>query len=142
LSVSRVGSSAQIKAMKKVAGTLKLDLAQFRELEAFAQFGSDLDDTTKRQLERGRRAVELLKQPQYAPVSTVHQVVVLYALAKGYTDDINIENIKEFESGLIEYAEMNAKKFIEEIRTSKMWTDEGEAELKKAITDFKSSFVK
>ena len=142
LSVSRVGSSAQIKAMKKVAGTLKLDLAQYRELEAFAQFGSDLDDSTKRQLERGKRAVEILKQPQYVPVVAERQVVVLYALTKGYMDDIPVDKIKEFEEGLVSYAENNAKKFYKEIIDTKMWTDTGENELKKAIEDFKSSFAK
>jgi F-type H+-transporting ATPase subunit alpha len=141
-SVSRVGSSAQIKAMKKVAGTLKLDLAQFRELEAFSQFGSDLDESTKRQLERGKRAVEVLKQLQYAPVKTEHQVVTMYALTKGFMDDVPLQKIKEFESGLIDYSERNAKTFYKEIADTKMWTDAGEAELKKAIEDFKSGFVK
>src|SRR3989344_5824137 len=108
-SVSRVGSSAQVKAMKKVAGTLKLDLAQYRELEAFAQFGSDLDDSTKKQLERGKRSVEVLKQLQYAPVKTEHQVVTFYALTKGFMDDVPVEKIKEFEAGLIDYTERNAK---------------------------------
>jgi F-type H+-transporting ATPase subunit alpha len=139
-SVSRVGSSAQIKAMKKVAGTLKLDLAQFRELEAFSQFGSDLDEGTKKQLERGKRAVEVLKQLQYSPVKTEHQVVTLYALTKGFMDDVPIEKIKEFETGLIDYAENNAKIFFKEVIESKMWTDKGEEQLKKAIMDFKSSF--
>ncbi len=141
-SVSRVGSSAQIKAMKKVAGPLKLEMAQYRELEAFAQFGSDLDDATKRQLERGKRSVELLKQLQYSPMKTEHQVVSLYALVKGYMDDVAVEKIKEFEAGLIEYSERNAKTFYKEIATEKMWTDKGEEELKKAIADFKTSFVK
>jgi F-type H+-transporting ATPase subunit alpha len=140
-SVSRVGSSAQIKAMKKVAGTLKLDLAQFRELEAFSQFGSDLDESTKRQLERGRRAVEILKQPQYAPVKTINQVVTLYALVKGYLDTVPTEKIKEFEIGLGEYAERNAKDFYKDVTEKKMWTDESEATLKKAIEEFKVSFV-
>ena len=139
-SVSRVGSSAQIKAMKKVAGTLKLDLAQFRELEAFSQFGSDLDESTKRQLERGKRAVEVLKQLQYAPVKTEHQVVTLYALVKGFMDDVPVENIKEFEAGLIDYTENNAKVFYKEVKESKIWTDKGEEQLKKAIADFKVSF--
>ena len=141
-SVSRVGSSAQIKAMKKVAGTLKLDLAQFRELEAFAQFGSDLDDSTKRQIERGKRAVEVLKQPQYSPVKTEHQVAVLYALVKGFMDDVPVDKIKEFERGLIEYSERNAKTFYKEVTESKIWTDKGEEQLKKAIGDFKESFNK
>jgi len=139
-SVSRVGSSAQIKAMKKVAGTLKLDLAQFRELEAFSQFGSDLDESTKKQLERGKRAVEVLKQLQYAPVKTEHQVVTLYALVKGFMDNVPVARIKEFESGLIDYSGNNAKVFYKEIAESKMWTDKGEEQLKKVITDFKKSF--
>ena len=141
-SVSRVGSSAQIKAMKKVSGTLKLDLAQFRELEAFAQFGSDLDESTKNQLERGKRAVEVLKQPQYAPFATEDQVVVLYALTRGHMDDVAIDKIKSFEEGLIEYAKMNAKTFYKEVTTAKMWTEAGEEELKKVIGDFKQSFSK
>ncbi len=141
-SVSRVGSTAQIKAVKKVAGTLKLDLAQFRELEAFAQFGSDLDESTKRQLERGKRAIEVLKQPQYAPMKIEHQVVVFYALVKGYMDDVPLEKIKAFETGLIEYSERNAKTFYKEVLEKKMWAEKGEAELIKAIEDFKSGFNK
>ncbi len=140
-SVSRVGGNAQIKAMKKVAGTLKLDLAQFRELEAFAQFGSDLDDATKRQIERGKRAVELLKQPQYSPMITVYQVIVLYALTRGYVDDIALDKINLFQNGLIQYTEIHAKSFIKEVTESKMWTDAGEEELKKAIEDFKTNFL-
>ena len=140
LSVSRVGSSAQIKAMKKVAGTLKLDLAQFRELEAFSQFGSDLDEATKRQLERGKRAVEVLKQLQYAPIKIEHQVVTLYALTKGFMDDVAIDKIKEFEQGLTEYSERNAKVFYKQIAEKKMWDEKGEEELKKVIKDFKKSF--
>jgi F-type H+-transporting ATPase subunit alpha len=140
-SVSRVGSSAQIKAMKKVAGTLKLDLAQFRELEAFSQFGSDLDSATKQQLERGKRAVEVLKQPQYSPIKVENQVAVLYALVKGYMDDVPLERIKEFEDGLINYAENNAKKFYKDVIETKMWTDASEAELKKVIEEFKNNFL-
>jgi len=142
LSVSRVGSSAQIKAMKKVAGTLKLDLASFRELEAFSQFGSDLDEGTKKQLERGKRAVEILKQPQYSPVATEKQVVILYALTRGYVDTIALDKIKEFEIGLQEYAEKNAKVFMKEITEAKMWTDAGEAEIKKVIEEYVASFNK
>jgi len=141
LSVSRVGSSAQIKAMKKVAGTLKLDLAQFRELEAFAQFGSDLDDATKNQLERGKRAVEVLKQLQYAPIKIERQVVTLYALTKGYMDDVPVEKIKEFEQKLIDYSEHNAKIFYKQVRELKMWDDKGEEELKRVIVDFKKNFI-
>ena len=141
-SVSRVGGSAQIKAMKKVAGTLKLDLAQFRELEAFSQFGSDLDESTKKQLERGRRAVELLKQPQYSPVLVEHQIIALYALVKGYLDEVPVADIGRFEKELIEYTETNAKKFLKQVREKKMWEEDGEAELKSAIDTFKSTFSK
>jgi len=140
LSVSRVGSAAQIKAMKKVAGTLKLELAQYRELEAFAQFGSDLDESTKKQLERGKRAVEVLKQPQYSPVKIEHQVVALYALIKGFMDDVPVAKIKEFEQGLIDYTEANAKVFFKDIRETKMWSEAGEVEIKEMIGEFKSSF--
>lgn len=140
-SVSRVGGSAQIKAMKKVAGTLKLDLAQFRELEAFSQFGSDLDDATKRQLERGKRAVEVLKQPQYSPVGTIKQIVTLYALVKGYMDTVPVDQIKQFEEELADYAEQNAKDFFTDVTEKKMWTDESEASLKKAIEDFVKTFT-
>jgi F-type H+-transporting ATPase subunit alpha len=141
-SVSRVGGSAQIKAMKKVAGTLKLDLAQFRELEAFSQFGSDLDESTKRQLERGKRAVEVLKQPQYSPVGTTRQIVTLYALVKGYMDNVPVDKIRQFEEELGDYAEVNAKDFYTDIAEKKMWTDESEATLKKVIEDFVKGFVK
>jgi F-type H+-transporting ATPase subunit alpha len=140
LSVSRVGSTAQIKAMKKVAGTLKLDLAQYRELEAFAQFGSDLDEATKRQLERGKRAVEVLKQLQYSPIKIEHQVVTLYALTNGYMDDVPVEKIKKFEEELAEYSEHNAKVFYKEVKEKKMWGEKGEEELKKVIGDFKNNF--
>ncbi len=141
-SVSRVGSSAQIKAMKKVAGTLKLDLAQFRELEAFAQFGSDLDDATKRQLERGKRAVEVLKQPQYSPVVVEHQVAVMYALVKGYMDDIAIDRIKEFETALVEYTERAVPQFFADVKEKGMYSETSEEAFKKAVTDFKAGFVK
>ncbi|MFZ1019460.1 MAG: F0F1 ATP synthase subunit alpha [Minisyncoccia bacterium] len=139
-SVSRVGSTAQIKAMKKVAGTLKLDLAQYRELEAFSQFGSDLDEATKQTLERGKRAVEVLKQLQYSPIKIENQVVALYALTKGFMDDVSVGRIKEFEQGLTEYAERHAKIFYQQIAEKKMWDDIGEEELKKVIEDFKKNF--
>ncbi len=141
LSVSRVGGSAQIKGMKKVAGTIKLDLAQFRELEAFAQFGSDLDEGTKSQLERGKRAVELLKQPQYSPVLVEHQIVQLYALVKGYLDSVAVADIGRFTTELVEYVEQNAKTFLKQVREKNMWEDDGEAELKQAIEDFKKVFA-
>ncbi len=142
LSVSRVGATAQIKAMKKVAGKIKLELAQYRELEAFAQFGSDLDEGTKKQLERGKRSVEVLKQPQYSPVATIDQVVVFYALINGYIDGVDIDKVKEFETGLAEYASRNAKTFYKEVAETRMWSDAGEEELKKVIADFVSSFNK
>ncbi len=142
LSVSRVGGSAQIKGMKKVSGTLKLDLAQFRELEAFSQFGSDLDEATKKQLERGRRSVELLKQPQYSPILVEHQIISLYALGKGYLDDVKVADIGRFEKELVEYVETNAKTFMKQVREKKMWEDDGEAELKSAIESFKTVFEK
>jgi F-type H+-transporting ATPase subunit alpha len=140
-SVSRVGSSAQIKAMKKVSGTLKLDLAQFRELEAFSQFGSDLDEATKRQLERGRRSVELLKQDQYSPISTVDQVISLYALAKGYFDNIPLTDVRTFEKELISYVETHGGPFINEVNEKNMWSDENEELLKKLIVEFKEGFL-
>jgi F-type H+-transporting ATPase subunit alpha len=139
-SVSRVGSAAQIKAMKKVSGTLKLDLAQFRELEAFAQFGSDLDESTKRQIERGKRSVELLKQPQYSPVNISDQVVSLYSLVKGYLDDIELSKIQKFEKGLTDYVSINAKSFIEDIQKDGMWSDESEEILKRSIEEYKELF--
>lgn len=141
-SVSRVGSSAQIKAMKKVAGTLKLDLAQFRELEAFSQFGSDLDDATKRQLERGKRAVEVLKQPQYAPVVVQHQVAVMYALVKGYMDDVPLDMIKKFEQELVEYTERAVPNFFKEVVEKGMYSEESEEAFKNAIVEFKTNFLK
>ncbi len=141
-SVSRVGGSAQIKAMKKVAGTLKLDLAQFRELEAFSQFGSDLDDATKRQLERGKRAVEVLKQPQYSPVNTIRQIVTLYALTKGYMDTVPVDKVKQFEIELGDYTEQHAEDFYKDVMEKKMWTDESEATLKQAMEEFVKEFVK
>ncbi len=141
-SVSRVGSSAQIKAMKKVAGTLKLDLAQFRELEAFSQFGSDLDDATKRQLERGKRAVEVLKQPQYAPVVVQHQVAVMYALVKGYMDDVPLDMIKKFEQELVEYTERAVPNFFKEVVEKGMYSEESEEAFKNVIVEFKTNFLK
>lgn len=140
-SVSRVGGAAQIKAMKKVAGTLKLDLAQFRELEAFSQFGSDLDENTKRQLERGKRAVELLKQTQYSPILVADQVVSLYALTKGYMDEVPLAQVKSFEMELISYVHSNGAQFIKEVTEKGMWSDESEELLKKLIVESKEQFL-
>lgn len=141
LSVSRVGSSAQIKAMKQVAGTLRLDLAQFRELEAFAQFGSDLDEKTRSLIERGRRAVEILKQPQYAPLSVEQEVIVLYALTRGYADDVAVENIHRFERELLTYFGSEGAEATKAILQAQALTPEVEELLKKHIALFKESFI-
>lgn len=126
LSVSRVGSAAQIKAMKQVAGTLRLDLAQFRELEAFAQFGSDLDEKTKTLIERGKRAVEILKQPQYSPLVVEHEVAVLYALTRGHLDDVAVENISLFEKDFIAHLEGDGKDAITLLQKERALTEEVE----------------
>ncbi|MDW8565510.1 F0F1 ATP synthase subunit alpha [Staphylococcus shinii] len=117
-SVSRVGGSAQIKAMKKVAGTLRLDLASYRELESFAQFGSDLDEFTAQKLERGKRTVEILKQDKNKPLPVENQVLIIYALTKGYLDDVPVEDITRFEDELNQWAKSNATELLNEIRTS------------------------
>ena len=141
LSVSRVGGSAQIKAMKSVAGTLRLDLAQYRELAAFAQFGSDLDKATKAQLDRGARMTEVLKQGQYAPLPVEKQVMSLYAATKGYVDDIPVHDVTRFEKELLAYLAANGPEIGESIRTEKKITDATEALLKKAIVNFKDTFA-
>lgn len=141
LSVSRVGGSAQIKAMKAVAGTLRLDLAQYRELAAFAQFGSDLDKATKAQLDRGVRMTELLKQPQYAPLSVERQVISLYAGTKGYIDDVPVTDVTRFEAELLNYIDVNAPEIAQDIIAQKKLTDENEEALKKALSDFKQTFI-
>ena len=142
LSVSRVGSEAQIKAMKQVAGTLRLDLAQFREMEAFAQFGSDLDEKTRSLIERGRRAVEMLKQPQYAPLSVEKEVALLYVLTRGHVDDIKIEEIGRFEREFTAYLEHEGKAASEVILKERALTPEVEELLKKHIDLFKKGFQK
>jgi F-type H+-transporting ATPase subunit alpha len=118
LSVSRVGGSAQTKAMKKVAGTLRLDLAAYREMQAFAQFASDLDVSTQKQLARGERLVELLKQGQYAPMPFEQQVLVIYAATKGFMDDVPVNKVREYESGIVDYFESEKKDVMEELRAS------------------------
>jgi F-type H+-transporting ATPase subunit alpha len=142
ISVSRVGSSAQIKAMKKVAGKLKLDLAQFRELEAFAQFGSDLDEKTRNQIERGRRTVEILKQGQYEPMGVEHQVAILYALANSFLDDVKIEEIRSWEADFHKYLDSQAKETIKLIAEKKELSDDVIAALEKAIKEFKEVYQK
>ena len=134
ISVSRVGGSAQIKPMKKVAGRLKLDLAQFRELEAFARFGSDLDKATVQQLERGKRSVRLLIQKQYSPVKVQHQVAAILAVSRGYADSVPVEKIADFEASLIQELEMNHKELLDQI-VAKKWTDEIQEKLADISTD-------
>ena len=139
-SVSRVGGSAQIKAMKKVAGTLRLDLASYRELESFAQFGSDLDEYTARKLERGKRTVEVLKQDQNKPLPVENQVLIIYALTKGYLDDIPVEDITRFEDELNSWSKSNASELLGEIRETGNLPDD--AKFESAINEFKKSFSK
>jgi len=136
LSVSRVGGAAQIKPMKKVAGSLKLSLAQFRELEAFAQFASDLDPDTKRQIDRGQRVTELLKQLQYQPMPVAHQVVVIYAVNNGFFDETALEQVKEAEQSLVSFFEKSKAPLLARIR-DKEWSDELEKELKSACEEWK-----
>ncbi len=141
LSVSRVGGNAQLKAMKKVAGTLRLDLAQYRELEAFAKFGSDLDKSTLEQLTRGERMVEILKQNQYVPMAVEKQVAIIFAASKGYLDDIDVEKVADFEAGLFEYLDANASDQLKAIKDEGIISDENSDTLDKAISDFKNSFA-
>lgn len=140
LSVSRVGGAAQIKATKQVAGTLRLDLAQYRELQAFAQFASDLDESSRRQLERGARMVEVLKQPPYSPLPIERQVVVIYAGAKGYMDGVPANKITKFEADLYPFIEAKYPKIFEDIRAKKMLDKDIEEALKKALDEFKAAF--
>ncbi|GIH27098.1 ATP synthase subunit alpha [Acrocarpospora phusangensis] len=141
VSVSRVGGSAQIKAMKKVAGTLRLSLSQFRDLEAFASFASDLDATSRAQLERGSRLVELLKQPQYSPFAVERQVVSVWAGTTGELDDVPIEDIRRFESEFLDYLNSSHKGVFDGIRESKDLGDDAVTTLKSAITEFKKGFT-
>ena len=140
LSVSRVGSEAQIKAMKKVAGKMRLDLAQFRELAAFVQFASDLDKATQAQIQRGMRLTEVLKQEQYCPMPVERQVAILYAAVNGFLDDIEINKIKNFETGLLQYLDNQGKKALQSIKETKDITEQTEQELKKLIGECKSIF--
>ena len=137
ISVSRVGGSAQIKAMKAVAGRLRLDLAQYRELEAFASFASDLDAATKKQLERGARTVEILKQGQYAPMRVEQQVMILYAVANGYIDDVEVSALQEWEKGFHEFMAAQYPQVGERIRSEKALSKETEADFKRAIDEYK-----
>ncbi len=140
LSVSRVGSSAQIKAIKKVAGTIKLDLAQFRELAAFAQFGSDLDAKTKAQIDRGQRIVELFKQDQYNPIPVELQVAVLWAMQNGYLDDVDVDRVKDFQNDLMEYLTTRKEELLAKIVEEGQVTDEIKDGLTSAVEEFRQSF--
>ena len=136
--MSRVGSSAQTKAMKKVAGKLRLELAQFRELQAFVQFASDLDESTRTRIKRGGLLTELLKQVDGEPIPFERQVVVIYAAINGFLDDVPVEKIKTFEKNLIEFLEnLHEKIIMEPIRTKGEITEEVEVKLKSALEEFK-----
>jgi F-type H+/Na+-transporting ATPase subunit alpha len=141
ISVSRVGGSAQIKAMRQVAGTLKLELAQYRELAAFAQFGSDLDKATQNQLNRGKRLVEILKQDQYQPLSFGRQILIIYAGTNGFLDDLAVEDLRSFESELYKYVDTMNPKLLPAIMEKKTIDDALKADIVKTLTDFKQSFV-
>jgi F-type H+-transporting ATPase subunit alpha len=140
LSVSRVGSAAQIKAIKQVAGKVKLDLAQFRELAAFAQFGSDLDAATKARLDRGLRIVELFKQIQYSPIPVEEQVAVMWAMQNGYLDPVPVERVKEFQTRLQDYLQTRKESLLQSIREKKQIDEDLESELKAALEDFKATW--
>ena len=140
LSVSRVGGSAQTKAMRKVAGSLRLDMAQFRELEAFAQFGSDLDKSTQKQLNRGRRLVEILKQPQYQPMAAEKQIAILFAGTYGYLDEWPVESVKVFETQMLEFMEKKHGDLLKEIKEKNVISEDLEGKLKKALDEFKTMF--
>jgi F-type H+-transporting ATPase subunit alpha len=140
LSVSRVGGAAQTKAMKKVAGSLRLDMAQFRELEAFAQFGSDLDKATQRQIDRGRRLVEVLKQPQYQPMAAEKEVMILFAGTFGYLDEWPVEAVSEYEKQMLEFMESKHSDLLSEIKDKKEISDKLEEKMQAALDEFKGIF--
>jgi F-type H+-transporting ATPase subunit alpha len=142
ISVSRVGGNAQTKAMKKIAGSLRLDLAAYRELEAFAQLGTELDKATQSQLDRGARLVELLKQPQYRPFPLEREVIVIYAGTQGFLDDVPLNRIGEFQTGLLAYVDSSAASLAQELGAKKELTAELETQLKKALNDFKAKVWK
>ncbi len=142
ISVSRVGGNAQIKAMKQVAGTLRLELAQYRELAAFAQFGSDLDKDAQRRLEKGKRLVEVLKQDQYKPMAVEEQVVILYAAVNDFMSDIKIVDIRKFEAALLEYMNTHHRDILKEIASKKELTPELKEDIEASILEFKKVFLK
>jgi F-type H+-transporting ATPase subunit alpha len=141
LSVSRVGSAAQIKAMKQVAGRIKGDLAQFRELAAFAQFGSDLDAKTQAMLERGKRIVEIFKQPQYNPIPVEIQVAVLWAVQNNFLDDVDVDKVKDCQNNVTEFLTTRKAELLKKIRAEKAISDPLAAELKTAMTEFKQTYT-
>jgi F-type H+-transporting ATPase subunit alpha len=140
ISVSRVGGAAQVRAMRSVAGTLKIDLAQFRELEAFATFGSELDKVSQAQLDRGYRLTEILKQPQNAPFAVEDQVLAIYAGSNGWVDDVPVSEVRRFESEMLKFLHANHPEILEHIRSAKTLPEE--EELRKALQEFKDGFVK
>src|SRR5882724_7719384 len=142
ISVSRVGGNAQTKAMKKIAGSLRLDLAAYRELEAFAQLGTELDAATQRILDRGARLVELLKQPQYQPMSVEQEVIVIYAGTQGYLDDVPVERVQEFQNGLLQYIDASNRALRDQLAAKKELSSDLETQLKDALKAFKSSVWK
>ena len=142
LSVSRVGSAAQIKAMKQVSGSIKLDLAQFREMEAFSQFASDLDQSTRKLLDRGRRLTEILKQPQYTPLSVEEQVVVIFAGVNGFLDKIQISDITKFEEELLLQLKGAGKEIILELKKSQSISDEFKPKIEKFLSNVSKKFFK
>ena len=141
LSVSRVGSAAQIKAMKQVAGSIKLELAQYREMAAFAQFASDLDASTQRLLARGARLTELLKQPQYSPLSVEEQVAVIYSGVNGYTDEVAVGDVVRFERQFLDTIRDKGSDILTTIRTEKALSEETEGKLKAFLDDFVKTFA-
>jgi F-type H+-transporting ATPase subunit alpha len=141
LSVSRVGGSAQIKAMRQVAGSLRLDLAQFRELAAFAQFGSELDKTSQQQINRGRRLTEILKQPQYSPLPVEKQILIIYAGTNGFLDELPVEQCREFESGLYQFVENSKPGILQSIREKKTLDDDLKTQIAGAIREYRDRFI-
>jgi F-type H+-transporting ATPase subunit alpha len=141
ISVSRVGGNAQIKAMKSVAGKLKLEMAQYREVAAFAQFASDLDRATQMQLARGQRLTELLKQDIYSPYDVVDQILSIFSGTGGYLDAIEVSDVKAFEKGLLEFLHQKYPDLIEKIRSTKQWSEDVEETAKKAVGEFQTQFL-
>jgi F-type H+-transporting ATPase subunit alpha len=139
--VSRVGGSAQVKAMRQVAGSLRIDLAQYRELAAFAQFGSDLDKATLNQLNRGRRLVEVLKQPQYQPLSVEKQVIIIYAATNGYLDAVPVEQLRAYETELYQFLETRRAQLLTTLADKKQIDDPIKADLSQTLKEFTDSFM-